>query len=203
MKICACLTLLAAIALVPNLSASNLTPANIQAPFAVQPSAGLLVTSGMTGPFFSVLASPPFTSPGIIDILANIQAIDNQGNLLSSFAVTGVTVMQGSSLFSPPLQTFFLSSPITYTDSVNPLNSAMVVPGNLNLAFQISSNSTFEYSYVLAVTGIPDGGFLLYDDIEGAVVPEPGTWILLGAVAIMLASSRKPLDITATTRRCR
>jgi PEP-CTERM motif len=174
-----------------SLKADALTPGELAYPFAVQPSAGLFVASGITGPFFSVLASPPFSTPGIIDILANIEAFDENGDLISSFEITGVTVMQGSTMLSPPLETFVTASPVTYTDSVNPFNSATVDPANLNLAFEFDSDSSFQYSYDLNVSGIPDGGFILYDDIEAATaqatVPEPASMVLMGTGLILLA----------------
>jgi hypothetical protein len=74
---------------------------------------------------------------------------------------------------------------------MNPINSATVDPENLNLAFEFNSNSSFEYSYTLDVSGIPDGGFLLYDDVEGAVssVPEPATAVLLAVALALLAAT--------------
>ena len=174
-----------------SLKADQLTPSDLTYPFAVQPSAGLLVTSGMTGPFFSVLASPPFSTPGIVNILANMEAFDENGDPISSFQITGVTVMQDSTTLLPPLEPFVTASLVTFTDSVNPFNSATVNPANLNLAFEFDSDSSFQYSYDLDVSGIPDGGFVLYDDIEAAaapaVVPEPGSMVLLGTGLILLA----------------
>jgi hypothetical protein len=169
-----------------RLPADVITASDLNAPFAVQPSAGLFVVSGMTGPFFSVLASPPFTAPGIVDVLANIEAFDENGNPISSFQVTGVNVMQDSTTLSPPLESFFIASPVTYTDTVNPFNSVTVDPTHLNLAFEFNSDSSFQYSYLLDVSGIPDNGFLLYDDIEGATVPEPASWILMATLLTLL-----------------
>jgi hypothetical protein len=173
----------------PRLLADGITPHDLTAPFAVQPSAGLLVTSGMTGPFFSVLASPPFTAPGIVDVLANIEAIDSNGNPISVFHVTAVTITQSSKTVSPPLETFSTASPVIYTDTLNPFNSVTVSPTSLNLAFNFLSDSSFQYSYFLDVSGIPDGGFLLYDDIEGASVPEPSSGLLVAAGLALLAAS--------------
>jgi hypothetical protein len=170
-----------------QLTAGVITPGDLAAPFAVQPSAGLFVSSGATGPFFSVLASPPFLAPGIVDILSNIQAFDSGGSQLSGFHVTGVTLTQGSTTQSPSLASFFTPSPVTYTDSLNPFNSAIVNPANLNLAFAFKSNSSFQYSYFLSVSGIPDGGFVLYDDVEAAAVPEPATGIFLATILTALS----------------
>jgi hypothetical protein len=41
-------------------------------------------------------------------------------------------------------------------------------PSQFNLGFGLKSDRSFEYSYTLAVTGIPVGGFLLFNDVEGA-----------------------------------
>ena len=90
-------------------------------------------------------------------------------------------------MLSPALQTFFTASPVTFTDSLNPFASMIVDPTKLNLAFQFNSDSSFKYSYSLTVSGLADGSFLLYDDIEAAAVPEPASLILLGTCAILLA----------------
>jgi hypothetical protein len=47
-------------------------------------------------------------------------------------------------------------------------------PSQFNLGFVFKSDPSFQYSYTLEVTGIPDGGFLLFNDVEGAQTPEPG-----------------------------
>ena len=172
-------------------SASSITVSDLASPFAVQPFAGLVVTSGMTGPFFSALASPPFSAPGIVDVLANIQAFDASGNAISGFHITGVAVTQGTTMVSPSLQAFSTAVPVTYTDSLNPFNSVTIDPKNLNLGFEFNSNPSFQYSYSLSVTGIPDGGFLIYDDVEGSIapVPEPTSWVLMAtALALVRAS---------------
>jgi hypothetical protein len=99
----------------------------------------------------------------------------------------GVTLVQGSNTLSPSLQAFLTASPITHTDSLNPFNSVIVEPANLNLAFGFSSDSSFQYSYSLAVSGIPDGDLLLYDDVEGAAVPEPANGTLVATLLTLLA----------------
>jgi hypothetical protein len=188
MRISACILFTCIVFGAHSLLADAITPKDLTTPFAVQPSAGLLVTSGVTGAFFSALASPPFSTPGIIDILSNIQAFDANGNPISNFQITGVTVIQGSSTVTPALQTFSLVSPMTYTDTLNPFNAATVDPANLNLGFDFNSDSSFQYSYFLDVQGIPDNGFILYDDIEGAAatVPEPASWSLVTSGLMLL-----------------
>jgi hypothetical protein len=182
---------LGCIASAVNLSADTISPNDLTTPFAVQPSAGLVVSAGTTEPFFSVLASPPFVDPGVVDILADIQAIDNNGNPISGFEVTGVTITQGSNLLTPTIETFSLTSPITYTDTLFSFNSVTVDPSNLNLAFAFVSDPSFSYSYTLSVTGIPNGGFILYNDVEGAAVPEPEAWWLTAGLAAGILLSRR------------
>ena len=174
-----------------NLTADTLTPDDVGAPFGVQPFAGLGVTGGVSDPFFSDLSGLPFAGPTIIDVLADLTAFDDLGNPISTFSVTGVTVTQGVSSFSPELDSFSLSTPVTYTSTLNPLNQVTVNPGDYNLAFTFDSDSSFQYSYTLDVSGIPDGGFLLYNDVEGASVPEPDLRMaLLLAMGAVLGLSR-------------
>jgi hypothetical protein len=174
------------------LQADTLAPGDLTAPFAVQPFVGLGVTGGVTQPFFSDLSALSLPGPGIVDVLGNIQAFDAGGNPISTFQLTGVTVTQGASSLMPPLQAFIVPSPTTYVSTLNPLNQVTLVPSALNLAFTFNSDSSFQYSYTLDVTGIPDGGFLLYDDVEGAKVPEPGAgWLLLPVVLWSMVRLRK------------
>jgi hypothetical protein len=170
------------LALVPTLPAGTLTPSDIDpnGPFGVQPDVGLTVTSGVTQPFFSDLSGLTFPGPAIVDILANIQAFNASGAPITTFQLTGVTVMQGSSTFAPQLETFSLSSPITYTSTVNPLNQVTIEPGNVNLAFAFNSDSSFQYSSTFDVSGVPNGGFLLFGSIEGPKTPEPNLFIPAG-----------------------
>jgi hypothetical protein len=160
-----------------HLAADTLTPDDIGAPFGVQPFAGLGVTGGVSDPFFSDLSGLPFPGPGIVDVLAGLTAFDGSGNPISTFSVTGVTVMQGGS-FSPELDAFSLISPVTYASTLNPLNQVTVNPGDYNLAFAFNSDPTLQYSYTLDVSGV-DGGFLIYNDVEGALVPEPDLRLFL------------------------
>jgi hypothetical protein len=160
-------------------SAATLTPADLNpnGPFGVQPDVGLTVTSGVTQPFFSDLSGLMFPGPGIVDILANIQAFDSGGNPITNFQLTGVTVMQGSSTFSPPLEMFSLSSPMTLTSSVNPLDQVTIDPSNLNLAFTFNSDASFQYSSTFDVSGVPTGGFITYGSVEPPLIPEPNLFL--------------------------
>ena len=174
-----------------NLTADTFTPDNVGAPFGVQPFAGLGVTGGVSDPFFSDLSGLPFAGPAIIDVLAGLTAFDDLGDPISTFSVTGVTVTQGVSSFSPELESFSLSSPVTYTSTLNPLNQVTVNPSDYNVAFTFDSDSSFQYFYTLDVSGVPDGGFLLYNDVEGASVPEPDLRMaLLLAMGAVLGLSR-------------
>jgi hypothetical protein len=184
----------------PALQADTLTPADLAIPFAVQPFVGLQVMGGVTQPFFSDLSALSFPGPGIVDVLGNIQAFGVSGNPISMFQLTGVTVTQGASTLTPPLQTFEVQSPITYVSTLNPLNQVTLVPSALNLGFTFNSNPSFQYSYTLSVTGIPNGGFLLYDDVEGARVPEPSTWWL--TLTIILWSLPNETRRSTRAKKC-
>jgi hypothetical protein len=174
-----------------NLTANTLTPDNIAAPFGVQAFAGLGVTGGVSDPFFSDLSGLPFAGPAIVDVLAGLTAYDDLGNPISTFSVTGVTVTQGVSSLSPELDSFSLSSPVTYTSTLDPLNQVTVNPGDYNLAFTFDSDPSLQYAYALDVSGVPDGGFLLYNDVEGALVPEPDLRMaLLLAMGVALGWSQ-------------
>ena len=174
----------------PNLRADSINADEIGAPFGVQPFAGLAVFGGVTTPFFSDLSGLPFTSPGIVDILGNIQAFDDQGLSLSAFQILGVTVTQGAFTTTPPLLPFLLASPTLYASTLNPLNQVLLDPAALNLGFIFDSDSSFRYSYTLQVSGIPDGGFVLYDDVEGAHVPEPAFGLPLVLCGALLVSRK-------------
>src|SRR5579871_1751490 len=169
------------------LRADVFTPDNLGPPFAVQPGAGLMVTGGVTESFFSDVSGLPFPGPDILDVLADIQAVDSTDTPISTFSITGVTVTQSSS-FSPTLEPFSLASPATYASFLDPSTQVTVNPGDLNLAFAFSSDSSFQYSYTLNVSGVPDGGFVLFNDVEGALVPEPALGLpLILATSILLA----------------
>jgi hypothetical protein len=172
-----------------TLAWADFTPANLTAPYAVQPSAGLGVTGGVTQSFFSDLSALGLTAPGIIGVLNNVQAYDSGFNPISSFSITGVTVTQGVSTLTPSLEPFDVTAPVTYTSTLNPANQSTVNPGTLNLAFEFNSNPSYKYSYTLDTTGIPDGGFVIYDDIEARIPePEPAPFVpaflALGVVAV-------------------
>jgi len=181
----------ASLALIPwSASAATLTPDSLTAPFGVQPTVGLSVTGGVTDPFFSDLSGLPFPGPGIVDLITGLQAFDSGGNPIGSFSVTGVTLMQGMSTLSPEFDNFSLSSPITYTSTLNPLSQVTVNPGDYNLGFVFDSDMSFQYSYTLDVSGVPDGGFLLYNDVEGAQTPEPSMWVPMGTLLTLLGIRR-------------
>jgi hypothetical protein len=177
-----------------RLFADTITSAQLQAPFGVQPDAGLIVTEGVTQGFFSDLSGLPFPGPGIVDVLSDVTAFDGNGDPLVNFQVTDAIITQGLSMETVPVESFLVSSPTTYSSFLNPLNEVTVDPDNLNLAFLFDSDSSLQYTYQLMVTGVPDNGFLLYDDVEGAQVtptPEiaPPLMVLIG-LALMVGSRR-------------
>jgi hypothetical protein len=170
---------------------ADILSSQITSPIALQPDAGLMVTGGVTQAFFSDLTGLTFPGPGIVDILSNVQAFDDMGDPIGSFAVTGVNVTQGASNSTPALTMFDLPSPITYSATLNPGDQVVVDPANLNYAFVFDTDASLQYSYTLDVIGVPDGGFVLYDDVEGAqATPEPGTWALVLAGGLVMAFVR-------------
>jgi hypothetical protein len=197
--LCCWAKLVLALNVVPlAIGAASLTPADIGPPFAVQPSAGLTVTSGVTEPFFADLSNLSLTNPGITNILGDIKAFDPTGDPLSTFQITAVTVFQGSSTSTPPLEAFSLpfgTTSMTYTSTTNPLSQVTIDSSNLNLGFTFNSDSSFQYSYTMNVSGVSDGGFLTYDDVDGVCtsitcIPEPTTWPLLLLLLISVIAGR-------------
>jgi hypothetical protein len=176
-----------------SLTASPLTPLDIGAPFAVQPFVGLTVNSGMTDLFFSNLAGLGITRP-IVTVLGDLRGFDAGGTPAPAFQVLGVTVIQNGSS-TPPLSPFLVSSPTTYTSTLNPSSHVTIRPGELNLAFTFVSDPSLQYFYKLSVSGVPNGGFVLLNDVEGTLVPEPGSgWlvtVLLPAILIVKAARYK------------
>jgi hypothetical protein len=171
---------------------ANVLSSQMGGPFGVQPGAGLIVTGGVTQGFFSDLSGLPFPGPGIVDVLSNLLAYDDLGDSIANFQVTDAIVMQGSSMITVPVETFTAPAPTTYASYLDPLNQVIVDPANINLSFLFDTDSSFQYTYELEVTGIPDGGFLLYDDVEGAQItaaPEPSpALLLLGGLVLMVCS---------------
>ena len=173
-----------AFALLP-VSGAVLTPDMIGPPFAVQPFAGLIVTGGQTEPFFSDLSGLSFSQPTIVTVLVNIRAVDSGGSPIPGFHVTGVTVTQGASLLTPPLEMFLTPSPVTYASTLNPSTQVTIHPGETNLGFVFNSDPSFQYSYTLSVTGVPDGGLVVFNDVEGAIVPEPDSVVLVSLPLVL------------------
>jgi len=172
---------------------ANVLSSQMGGPFGVQPDAGLVVTGGVTQGFFSDLSGLPFPGPGIVDVLSNVQAYDDLGDPIANFQVTDAIVAQGSSTITVPVETFTLPSPTTYASYLDPLNQVTVDPANINLSFLFDTDSSFQYTYELEVTGIPDGGFLLYDDVEGAQItaaPEPSPALLLLSGLVLMVCAR-------------
>jgi hypothetical protein len=162
---------------------SDILSSQLGAPFAVQPGAGLVVTGGVSQGFFSDLTGLTFPGPGIVDVLSNVLAFDSLGDPITSFQVTSVEILQGTSESSEAVEPFDLPSATTYSSTLNPFDQVTVDPANLNLAFSFDLGLSQQYTYMLDVTGVPDGGFLLYDDVEGALVPaqvpEPDSALLM------------------------
>lgn len=176
---------------------ADIVPSQVAAPFGVQPGAGLMVAGGQTQGFFSDLSGLPFPGPGIVDVLSNLQAFDEDGNQILDFQVLDAVITQGSNQFTVPVEPFDVSFPVTYSSYLNPLNQATVDPSNLNLAFTFNSDPSLQYTYQLDVSGIPDNGFVLYDDIEGAQAsqtsqaPEPSSAVLLLTGAALIGGARR------------
>jgi hypothetical protein len=160
----------------------------------VQRFAGLGVTGGVTDPFFADLSGLSFPGSGVVDILGNLQALDPMGNPITTFGISSVTLTQGASTLTPELDPFSLPAAMTYSSTLNPLSQVTLDPSQFNLGFAFKSDPSFQYSYTLAVTGVPDGGFLLFNDVEGSQTPEPGFSFATALTLFALISWRNHLS---------
>jgi hypothetical protein len=169
--------------------------AELAGPFFVQPFSFVTVGStGMTSPFFSSLPAGSYPSLQVVNILGNFQAFDSIGSPVTAFGITGVEVATGGATFTPAFGSFnFAAQPsVTFTDALNPLNTATFFPTDFTFAFTFMSDPTLSYSYTLETTGLAAGSTLIFDDAE-ATVPEPGSiWPLGIALSLLLRASRRP-----------
>jgi hypothetical protein len=182
-----------------SLFAGTLTPSDIGAVCGVAPFAGGAVSGGMTSPpFFSDLSGSSCTGP-IVTILAGITLYDDSLNPIAG-EVTGVSIMQGSSTFTLPLDTFVTTVPVTYGPTLNTPNSVTVNPGDVNMAFTISIPPS-QYSYSLITDGNPAIAFATWNDVEAAQAPELSCMILTGIGLLGFARLLKRRGLLTTTRQ--
>ncbi|MBI1927093.1 PEP-CTERM sorting domain-containing protein [Candidatus Poribacteria bacterium] len=150
-------------------------------PVFVQPFAGLAVmgVDGKTDPFFSDLPDGSLPRNDVINILGNFQAFDPFG-AATPFNIVGVEVTVGVSTFTPAFGEFDFAGnlSVTFTDSVD-FDVVTFSAGDFTLAFAFNAGPDLAYSYSL-LTDLPVGSFLLYDDVETGMTPEPSTLILFG-----------------------
>jgi hypothetical protein len=57
-------------------------------------------------------------------------------------------------------------------------SSVTISPGELNKGFIFNSDPCLVDACASTVSGIPDGGFLIQNDVEGALTREPGSWTI-------------------------
>lgn len=155
-------------------------------PVFIQNSAGLAVVSeaggvGRTESFFSDLPDGSLPGNRVVNILGNFQAFDPEGNP-TSFQIVGVEVTVGGMTFTPSFGSFDFAgrSSLTFVDSLD-FDTVTFSSGDATFAFTFSADPSLAYSYSLLTTGLSAGSFISYDDVETGIVPEPATFILLGA----------------------
>jgi hypothetical protein len=156
-------------------------------------------------PFFSDLSSTSCTGP-IVTVLADVQFFDDNLNPVSG-AVTGISLIQGSSTLTLPVDIFSTSVAVTFGPNLFTSSSVTVNPGDLNLAFRLDLPPA-QYSYSLITSGLADGSIVVWNDVEAAAqTSEPGTWLLVvaGIAAIWarrrVARSAGSTAVTAWNRR--
>jgi hypothetical protein len=182
------------------LSAGVLTNPNanqVEPPFFVQPFSFVTVDSvsagmGHTSLFFSSLPTGSYPTFQVVNILGNFIAFDSLGNPVTTFNITGVSVTTGGHTLTPPSGQFnFAGHPsVTFTDALNPLNTATFFSTDLTFAFTFVSDPSLTYSYTLTTTGLDAGSTIVFDDAE-ATVPEPGhMYLLVGTALIIMQRSR-------------
>jgi hypothetical protein len=174
--------------------------AQLQGPFFVQPFAFVTVDSvtggvGQTSSFFSSLPPGSYPTFQVVNILGNFQAFDSMGDPVTTFDITGVSVTQGSNTFTPAfgLLNFAGMPSVTFTDALNPLNTATYSATDFTFAFTFTSDPSLTYSYTLNTTGLDAGSTLVSGGETEATVPEPRSFWLLGAVLVVLYRSKKYL----------
>jgi hypothetical protein len=181
-----------------SLFAGTLTPSDIGPICGVAPFAGGAVVDGMTTPpFFSDLSGSSCSGP-IVTILADITLYDDNLDPIAG-EVTGVSIMQGSSTFTLPLDTFVTTTPVTYGPTLNTPNSVTVNPGDVNMAFTLSIPPS-QYSYSLITDGNPSIAFATWNDVEAAQAPELSCMILTGIGLLGFAKLLKRRGLLATAR---
>jgi hypothetical protein len=176
-----------------GLNAATITPQDVGTVCGVAPSSGGFVLFGKTDPaFFSDLSNTSCTGP-VVTILADVQFFDDSLIPVSGASVTGISLTQGSSTITLPVDIF--------------PSSVTVNPGDLNLAFRLDIPPA-QYSYSLITSGLADGSIVVWNDVEAAAqTSEPGTWLLgMAGIAAMwarwrAARSTESAAFTAWNRR--
>ena len=164
-------------------------------PFFVQPFAGLQVIEesggiSKTDPFFSDLPDNSLRDSRVATLLGNFKAFDASFSPIN-FTLFGVEVTDNGSTFNPAFGSFdFAGHPSeTFNDSLDP-DTATYLSTDETFAFEFKSTPALVYSYRL-LTDLPVGSFIVYDDVETGVVPEPGTMLLFGSGFLGLLRFRK------------
>jgi hypothetical protein len=133
-------------------------------PAFVQPFAGLMVISvmggiGQTEPFFSSLLPGSLPNNQVVNILGNFMAFDPSGNP-TTFDIAGAMVTNAGKTFTPAFGQFnFDGLPaVTFTDALNPVNSATFHSTDFTLAFTFRSDPSLSYSYTLQTVSLRSSG---------------------------------------------
>ena len=191
-----------------GLHAATINPQELGTVCGVAQSAGGLVFSGMTDPpFFSDLSNTSCTG-AVVTVLADVQFFDDNLNPVSGASVTGISLIQGNSTLTVPVEIFSTSVAVTFGPNLFTSSSVTVNPGDLNLAFRLDLPPA-QYSYSLITRGLADGSIVVWNDVEAAAAQtsEPGTWLLVvaGIAAIWArrraARSAGSAAVTAWNRR--
>jgi hypothetical protein len=178
--------------LLPHPNAAQLSDSAFIQRFAGLPVVSVAGGIGRTAPFFSDLPDGSMGSNDIVNNLAgNFQAFDPLGNPVS-FEVVGVEVTRAGSTFVPEFgQLNFAGLPLkTFTDPLD-FDQVTFSAGDMTLAFTFESDPSLAYSYSLLVTGLEEGSFIVYDDVEPPEIPEPSTTLFTGMGLLLLVLQRR------------
>jgi len=182
-----------------GLHAATITPQDLGAACGVAPSAGGFVLFGKTDPaFFSDLSNTSCTGP-VVTILADVQFLDDSLNPVSGASVTGISLTQGSSTITLPVDIFSTSVSVTFGPNLFTSGSVTVDPMQLNLAFRLDIPPA-QYSYSLITSGLADGSIVVWNDVEAsAQASEPATWLLgMAGIAAIWARRRATRSVGST-----